>query len=127
MFIELPVQTKMVPDVGSRISSLIGKLLVAESECAAYREALKNVMRSKPEEGAKIAKKALFGKAEIRQRGRSMLKIVKAAVIATDRLRNGNDEDFAKAVASLEVWVDKFDLKGVTVKKWLKEARNDGT
>ena len=106
---------------GNYMTFLLTRALEAEASCAAYREALKNVMRSKPSERVKVAKKALFNLPELRQRGRAMLKVVKAAVIAVNTLKNSDAEAFAKAVASLDAVVSKFDLKGATVHKWLKE------
>lgn len=106
---------------GNYMTLLLTRALESESMCAAYREALKNVMRSKPSERVKVAKKALFGLPELRQRGRAMLKVVKAAVIAVNTLKKSDTEAFAKAVVSLDAVVSKFDLRGATVHKWLKE------
>lgn len=111
----------MVANTGCLETRLIVSALQSDAACAAYREALKNVMRSHPSERVEIARKALFGQKVIKQRGRAMLKVVKAAVIAVNRLRHGNAEDFAGAVAALEAALDKFELKGATARKWLKE------
>ena len=100
-------------------AKLVLQALESEAACAAYREALKNVMRSGPRERVKIARKALFG--GTRQRGKQMLKVVKAAVIAGHYIDHGTDEDFTKAIAVLQVALENFDLRGASVKKWLKE------
>lgn len=118
-----PVPSDWTPPAEEN-SKVYGKLLIralkCESRAAAYREALKNVMRSGPGERVKIAKEALFGKS-IDQRGRQMLKVVKAAVIAGHYLRNGTDKQFTGALAGLEVALERFDLRGATAMKWLKE------
>lgn len=101
-------------------SKLVLRALECEAECAAYREALKNVMRSGPGERVKIAKTALFGKAT-QQRGKTMLKVVKAAVMAMHRMEKGTEKEFVKSLAALEVALERFDLRGATVHKWLLE------
>lgn len=95
--------------------------LKAEAECAAYREALKNVMRSGPEEREEIAEMALDLK-NTKKRGMMMLKVVKAAVILGEYMRKGNEKDFLKALGNLETALGNFKLVGATAKKWLKES-----
>jgi hypothetical protein len=101
-------------------SKLVLRALECEAECAAYREVLKNVMRSGPGERVKIARAGLFGK-NTKQRGKTMLKVVKAAVMAMHRMRKGTDKEFVKALAALEGALENFDLRGATVHKWLIE------
>jgi hypothetical protein len=101
-----------------------GKLLIealqAEASCAAYREALKNVMRSKPSARAKIAREAVYGKS-IKPRGKTMLKVFKAAVQVWWFSRKGTDKEFLKALKCLECAMENFELKGPSVRKWLKK------
>ncbi len=106
----------------ARDSKHEGKLLMealkAEAACAAYREALKNVMRSGSGERVKIAEKALFGNAS--QRGKTMLKLVKATVQVWWWSRHGTEKDFLASLAALDVAMGNFELKGATCRKWLK-------
>jgi len=90
-----------------------------ESECAAYREALKNVMRSPAKLRVGIAKKALFGKG-VKQRGRELLKLAKASVQFCHLLRNGNEKAQMKALRNLEQAYVNFKAKGATASGWLK-------
>lgn len=108
----------------ARDSKHEGKLLLealnAQAECAVYREALKNVMRSGPGERVAIAKHALFSKPTPKQRGRTMLKLVKAAVQVWWWSKHGTEKDFLSALAWLDVAMGNFELKGATCRKWLK-------
>ena len=90
-----------------------------DADCAAYREALKNVMRSPAKDRVKIAKKALFGKG-VKQRGRELLKLAKAAVQFCYILRNGDQKAQMKALRGLEQAYVNFKAKGATASGWLK-------
>jgi hypothetical protein len=109
--IEWAVDTKPYGD-------LLASVLAAEAKCAAYREALKNVIRGKAKDRVKTANEALFG--SVNQRGKEMLKVVKAAVQVWYFQDHGNDEDFVTALANLSVAMDRFPLKGATVKRWMR-------
>lgn len=91
-----------------------------EAACAAYREALKNVMRSKPKDRKRIANEALFGKG-VEQRGKTMLKVFKAAVQVWWFSRKGSDKDFVAALQCLEVAMANCELKGPSARKWLRK------
>ena len=95
-----------------------------EAACAVYREALKNVLRSN--RGLKkIANKALFG--NTKQRGKEMLKLVKAGVQVAFFMRRGTQEDFEAALANLEAAYKAFGLKGVTARQWATKEKLYGS
>lgn len=96
------------------------EVLGLEASCAAYREALKNVARCKPFERKQYIAKALFGKG-VEQRGKTMLKVVKAAVQVWWFSRKGTEKDFVAALQCLEMAMDNFELSGPSVKKWLRK------
>ena len=108
-------------------SKAYGKLLIgalhAEAECAAYREALKNVMRSPASKRVKIARTALFGK-NTKQRGKELLKVVKAAVQFCRMLREGEEKAQMKALRNLEVAFINFKAKGATAVGWMKGLKH---
>lgn len=113
------VRVEVIED-SKRYGALLIASLKDQAACAAYREALKNVMRSKPSKRMGIARKALFGKS-VQQRGKTMLKAFKAAVQVWHFSRKGSDKEFCQALRCLEVAMENFELKGPSVRKWLKK------
>ena len=107
-------------------SKVSGKLVVtavqAEEACAVYREALKNVLRSPVKAGKKIANEALFGKAT-KQRGKEMLKIVKAGIQVAHFMRKGTQKDFEQALSNLEYAFSKWSMTGVTANQWVTQKK----
>ncbi len=93
--------------------------LESEAECAAYREALKNVMRSKASDRVGVARKALFGK-NTKQRGKEMLKLVKASVQLGLVLRKGDQKAQLRALRNFEVAYLRFKATGATAQGWMK-------
>lgn len=111
----------MRPDSSLVIDAPKGEeVLSLEASCAAYREALKNIARSKPSERKKCVAKALFGKG-VEQRGKTMLKVVKAAVQVWWFSRKGTEKDFVSALQCLEMAMENFELDGPSVRKWLRK------
>lgn len=102
-----------------RYATLIMAAITAESECAAYREALKNVMRGKARDRVKVARKALFGK-NTKRRGMEMLKLVKASVQLGRVLRDGDEKSQMKALRNFEVAFMNFKATGATAQGWMK-------
>lgn len=119
--VDRPADQRVETEVNSkREATLLVEVLQAEAACAAYREALKNIARCKPLERKKYIAKALFGKG-VDQRGKTMLKVFKAAVQVFWFSRNGTEKDFCDALKCLEVAMENFKLKGPSVRKWLKK------
>jgi hypothetical protein len=90
----------------------------ADAVCAAYRHALKDIARGKPDAAARIAILALDND-RVRFLGQLFHKIVKAATVLYRHRTDPLSVDYEKAMRTLEDAVEAI-LKnpGATVKGW---------
>ena len=101
-------------------AKLLMSALKAESECAAYRECLKNTYREKlPKMRRKAARHMIENGPE--KRGKELLKVVKAACIVGHFMHHGTDEQFTRALSAMEETLIRFPMEGATIGKWITE------
>ena len=115
-----PAQRVEYAEDSKAYAKLLMAALRAESECAAYRECLKNTYREKsPKMRRKIARHMIEnGPAK---RGKELLKVVKAACIVGHFMHHGTDEQFTRALSAMEETLIRFPMEGATIRKWITQ------
>lgn len=91
---------------------------VADSVLAAYRHAMKDVIRAATFEEAKAAMWKAIDDDHMKRLGKVFHMIVKRAVILAAQSKKPEGEDFKKALKELVEYVDGMN-HGATVKGWV--------
>lgn len=93
----------------------------ADAVCAAYRHALKDVVRGKAEDAIRVAVAALDNDRQY-MLGRTFHKIVKAGMILSKHMADQGSVDFTRAALDLAEAVQEITKDpGSTVRGWMGE------